>query len=163
MPPRLSRKPEGTDGQVQSSFDLRFRIINKIGMIDTLSAGIATRLLETLDLPAALFGLLHHFAEHPDRAQTVSHLAKTMQVPQPGVTKRVQKLLGRGLLREAPSPTDARKKMLFITPEGQALHARAIRLLVPAAREIFAAWDEAELNQLIGQLDRIRASLDATS
>jgi DNA-binding MarR family transcriptional regulator len=143
--------------------DLRFRIINKIGMIDMLSAGIATRLLETLDLPAPLFGLLHHFAENPDTPRTVTLLAKTMQVPQPGVTKRVQKLLKRGFLREAPSPNDARKKLLFITPEGRAMHVRAIRLLVPAAVEIFADWDDGELMRLMAQLERVKTALDQRS
>lgn len=142
-----------------SGFDPRFAIINKIGLVDSLSAGVATRLLETLSLPAPLFGLLHFFAEQPDLPRTVTQLAKATNAPQPGVSKRVQKLVKRGLLREQPSDFDARQKLLFLTPEGRALHAQAIRLLVPAAAEVFAGWEEGEVRQLSAALDRIRATL----
>ncbi len=141
--------------------DLRFRILNRIGMIDMLSAAMATRLLKPVDLPASLFGLLHHFAEAPQVPRSVMALSRAMQVPQPGVTKRVQKLLRRGLLHEAPSPYDARMKLLTITPEGLAIHARAVALLVPPAASVFDGWDEADLGQLMGALDRVKQRLDA--
>ncbi len=141
------------------AFDLRFVIINKIGLIDSLSAGVATRLLETLSLPAPLFGLLHLFAERPDLPRTVTQLAKATNAPQPGVSKRVQKLVQRGLLREQPSDFDARQKLLFLTPEGRAQHAQAINLLVPAAGEVFADWNEADIQRLGAALDRIQATL----
>jgi len=140
--------------------DPRFRIINRIGMIDMLSAAMATRLLDPLGLSASLFGLLNHFAEAPDQPRTVMALAREMQVPQPGVTKRVQKLLALELVREAPSPHDARKKLLTITPQGVATHRRALDLLVPTAVSVFDGWPEDEVSALLRALDRLKATLD---
>jgi len=140
--------------------DPRFRIINRIGMIDMLSAAMATRLLDPLGLSASLFGLLNHFAEAPDEPRTVMALAREMQVPQPGVTKRVQKLLAQELLREAPSPHDARKKLLTITPRGVAVHRRALELLVPTAISVFDGWPQDEVAALLRALDRLKGTLD---
>lgn len=152
--------PMATPPDKHAAPDARFRVLNRIGMIDMLSAAMATRLLKPVDLTASLFGLLNHFAERAGEPKSVTALARDLQVPQPGVTKRVQKLIARGLLQETPSPHDARKKFLTITPEGQAVHARAIGLLVPPAIAVFDGWSDAEVEGMLRLLERLKATLD---
>ena len=83
-----------------------------------------------------------------------------MQQPQPGITKVIQKLVGRKLLKADPAPDDKRSKLLMITPKGLELHARAVTLFVPRFAEALEDWNEAELEQLFARLDKLKAWLD---
>jgi len=140
--------------------DLRFRILNWIGIIDQLATARANKDLRALKLPLAHFILLNHFSHRPAEAKTVTGIARAMQQPQPGVTKNLQKLVARGYLAEKPSPRDGRSKLLYLTPAGRAAHGKAIALLLPALSPAFAEWSEADLQRFWRQLDRLKVYLD---
>lgn len=141
--------------------DLRFRILNWIGIIDQLATTRANRQLQHLDLPFPQFVLLNHFSHRPQEAKTVTAIARAMQQPQPGITKTVQKLVAKGYLAETPSADDARSKLLRLTAKGQAAHRQAIACLIPALTPAFADWKEADLKLLFRLLDRLKIYLDA--
>jgi DNA-binding MarR family transcriptional regulator len=145
-----------TEAQAQ----LGWRIFNWIGIIDQLATARATRTFTELKLPFPQFVMLNHFSHRPQEAKTVTNVAAALQQPQPGVTKTVQKLVARKLLRADPAPGDGRSKLLTITAKGLDLHTRAISALVPQFAEVYAGWDEKEMAELFAKLDRLKVWLD---
>ncbi|MGO1118967.1 MarR family winged helix-turn-helix transcriptional regulator [Rhodovibrionaceae bacterium A322] len=140
--------------------DPRYRIITWVGIINQLATHKAGSLLSPQDLPLPQFQLLNHFSHRPDEGKTVTRVARAMQQPQPGITKTLQKLVARGYLSWRPNPEDGRSKLLFMTPEGQAVHQQAVSTLLPALAEVFQDWDDREISDLFAQLDRIKIYLD---
>lgn len=141
--------------------DLRHKILTWIGIIDQLTTDRVGRALAPLDLPLPQFVLLNHFSHRPDEAKTVTGVARAMQQPQPGITKTLQKMLARKLLRAEPDPADARSKLLRLTPKGAALHAKALATLAPHFAGAFQGWSAAELASFFGQLDRLKQWMDS--
>jgi DNA-binding MarR family transcriptional regulator len=139
---------------------LGWRIFNWIGIIDQLATTRAKRSLDELKLPFPQFVMLNHFSHRPNEAKTVTGVASALQQPQPGVTKTVQKLVARKFLKADPAPGDGRSKLLTITPKGLEMHARAIAAFVPRFAEVYSGWDDAEMENLARQLDRLKAWLD---
>lgn len=137
---------------------LQWELLTSIGICSQLSAERARQVLGE-GLPLTLFGILNHFSRLGDD-RTVTDLARAFQVPQPGMTKSVQKLLARGYLRAEPDPADARRKRLFLTDEGRAAHDAALRRMGPDAAHIFADWSTEELAALQKPLFRLRRWLD---
>jgi DNA-binding MarR family transcriptional regulator len=139
---------------------LGWRIFNWIGIIDQLATARATRSLNELKLPFPQFVMLNHFSHRPQEAKTVTSVAAALQQPQPGITKTVQKLVARKLLRADPAPGDGRSKLLTITAKGLDLHARAISTFVPQFAEVYWGWEEKEMAELFAKLDRLKVWLD---
>jgi DNA-binding MarR family transcriptional regulator len=139
---------------------LGWRIFNWIGIIDQLATTRATRTLGELKLPFPQFVMLNHFSHRPQEGKTVTSVAAALQQPQPGVTKTIQKMVARKLLKADPAPDDARSKLLTITPKGLDLHARAVSAFVPQFAEVYSGWDEAEMADLFAKLDRLKVWLD---
>jgi len=139
---------------------LGWRIFNWIGIIDQLATTRATRTLNELKLPFPQFVMLNHFSHRPQEAKTVTSIASALQQPQPGVTKTVQKMLARKLLRADPAPDDARSKLITVTPKGLELHARAVAAFAPRFAEVYSGWDDAEMAELFAKLDRLKVWLD---
>jgi DNA-binding MarR family transcriptional regulator len=144
----------------ETQAQLGWRIFNWIGIIDQLSTARASRTLAELKLPFPQFIILNHFSHRPQEAKTVTGVASAMQQPQPGVTKTIQKMVARKFLRSDPAPGDGRSKLLTITPKGLEIQARAIAAFVPRFSEAFAGWDDAEMEQLAKQLDRLKVWMD---
>ena len=139
---------------------LGWRIFNWIGIIDQLAQTRAGRALDELKLPFPQFIMLNHFSHRPNEPKTVTGVASAMQQPQPGVTKTIQKMVARKLLKADPAPGDGRSKLLTITPKGLEIPARAIAAFVPQFAEVFSGWDDAEMEVLAKQLDRLKIWMD---
>ena len=139
---------------------LGWRIFNWIGIINQLSTARASRTLAELKLPFPQFIILNHFSHQPQDSKTVSSVASAMQQPQPGVTKTIQKMIARKLLRADPAPGDGRSKLLTITPKGLEIQARAIAAFVPRFAEVFSGWEDSEMENLASQLDRLKVWMD---
>ena len=140
---------------------LGWRIFNWIGIIDQLAQSRATRALAELKLPMPQFIMLNHFSHRPGEAKTVTSVASALQQPQPGVTKTIQKMVARKLLKADPAPGDGRSKLITITPRGIEMHARAIAAFVPQFADVFSGWDDAEMETLARQLDRLKVWMDS--
>jgi DNA-binding MarR family transcriptional regulator len=139
---------------------LGWRIFNWIGIIDQLATTRAARALAELKLPMPQFIMLNHFSHRPNEAKTVTSVSAALQQPQPGVTKTIQKLIGRKFLKADPAPGDARSKLLTITPKGLETHARAVAAFVPRFAEVYGGWEDAEMADLFAKLDRLKVWLD---
>jgi len=144
----------------ESDIRLGAKILTWIGIINQLSATRITQALKPLRLPYPQFVLLIHFSHRPSEPQTVTGVASAMQQPQPGITKTIQKMIVKKLLRTSPAIGDGRSKLLYLTPKGIETHGRAIAALVPMFRDMFEPWNETEMNDLIANLDRLKVWLD---
>lgn len=139
---------------------LGWRIFNWIGIIDQLATTRAAKALDELKLPFPQFVMLNHFSHRPNEAKTVTGVASALQQPQPGVTKTIQKMVARKLLKADPAPGDGRSKLITITPKGLETHARAVAAFVPQFAEVFSGWDDAEMETLMRLLDRLKVWMD---
>jgi DNA-binding MarR family transcriptional regulator len=139
---------------------LGWRIFNWIGIIDQLAQTRATKALAELKLPMPQFIMLNHFSHRPNEAKTVTAVASALQQPQPGISKTIQKMIARKLLKADPAPGDARSKLITITPKGIETHQRAIAAFLPRFAEVFSGWDDTEMETLARQLDRLKVWMD---
>ena len=144
----------------ESQAVLGWRIFNWIGIINQLASNRAERSLAELKLPMTQFIILNHFSHRPHETKTVSGVAAALQQPQPGITKTIQKLVARKLLKADPDPSDRRSKLLAITPKGLELQAKAMALFVPRFAEALDGWEDADLEALFQRLDRLKVWLD---
>ena len=140
---------------------LSFRIVNWIGIINQLAAADATRTLKPLGLSFSHFILLNHFSHRPDEPRTITGVARALQLPQPGVTKNIQKLVAKRWLRERSNSEDGRSRLIALTPAGQAKHRAAIAALMPGLARTFADWPEHDLHAMFVMLDRLKIRLDS--
>ena len=137
-----------------------FRVLTWIGIIEQLTRNAADRRLKGLDLTYPEFSLLVHFSHGHPPEKTVMGIAADMQMLQPAVTKTVQKLVGKGLLKASASATDGRSKVLTLTAKGGQALQRALGAIAPALGPAFEGWSDADFAGLFGYLDRLKVPLD---
>jgi DNA-binding MarR family transcriptional regulator len=146
------------DDRLTRRQQLQWELLTSLGICTQLSGERARQALGP-DLPLPLFTILNHF-KRLGGGKTVTDLAGAFQLPQPGVTKSVQKLIAAGHLRFERDPDDARRKLLHLTPAGARAHDRALARLAPDADFIFADWTTEEMEALQRPLFRLRRHLD---
>ena len=139
-----------------------FRILTWIGIIEQLTRSAADRNLKAVDLSYPEFTLLTHFSHGHPPEKTVTGIAAAMQQLQPAVTKTVQKLLAKGLLKASPSALDGRSKVLTMTAKGTQALGRALMQLAPALCGVLDGWSDAELREFFRLLDRLKTHMDAS-
>jgi len=117
--------------------------------------------LRPLELNLTQMSLLNHFSWQPDRAQTITELAKVMGINQPGITKAVGTLVDKGCLVKEDSAEDARVKLVKITGAGLGLLNQARAACYPSIEQTFGALDDAELQAFTGSLNKLKTYLDS--
>lgn len=137
---------------------LQWELLTSLGIISQLMEERSRQALPD-DLPRPLFSILSHMYRLGGD-KTVTDLARAFQVPQPGMTKSVQKLLDRGLLRAETDAGDGRRKRLFLTDAGEQAHFNALKGLGPDADLVFSDWSNDDMESLRLLLFRLRRWLD---
>ncbi|MBQ2260553.1 MAG: MarR family transcriptional regulator [Loktanella sp.] len=136
-----------------------FRFFNEIGIINQLAGAIfASRLPDGLHV--SHFALLNHLVRLGD-AKTPLALASAFQVPKTTMTHTLAVLEKRSAIRLAPNPGDGRSKIVFLTEAGRDLHALSIASMADPIRQITEDLGDGTISDLIPQLEKIRAYLDA--
>lgn len=130
------------------------------GVVTQLQRTRANRILGDSELAYPLFVLLRHFCHDPDREWTVSQLTAAFETGQPGMTKKVQKLLDRELLAGRTDDEDGRRRWLRVTRSGIRLRDKLTNHLGPDQKRLFSDWKRADVDALHGLLDRLRSQLD---
>ena len=130
------------------------------GVIAQLVRTRANRILQTDEIPYPLFTLLRHFCHDPDREWTVSSLATAFETPQPGMTKKVQRLVDLGLLKTRVDAADARVRWLRVSRRGILLRDKMVGQITPDQRQFFEGWKKNEVRELHRLLKRLKTSLD---
>ncbi|MCZ6917387.1 MAG: MarR family transcriptional regulator [Gemmatimonadetes bacterium] len=88
-------------------------------------------------------------------------IANRMIEKRPGITRMIDRLETKGLVRRVRGSDDRRCVYCFITPDGARLIARLDEPLRRAQHEVLAMVSEKQQRKLIELLDSIRAGHDA--
>ncbi|QDC08231.1 winged helix-turn-helix transcriptional regulator [Oceanicola sp. D3] len=110
-------------------------------------------------MPAASLPLLA-FLDGPE-PRPIGDIAAALGTAQPGVTRAVTRLSTLGLTATAPSPQDARLRLVSLTPAGRTLLAEARAKAWPRTRAAVTDLCAPFGPELLNMLDTIEARLDA--
>lgn len=105
-----------------------------------------------LDRPALSVMLTLHTADRPLR---IGEIAERMQVVGPHVTRQVQELERRDLVRRIADPLDRRASLIEPTEQGAAAMNRYTASIIGWFTDAIAEWsdqDRADLGRLLGRL-----------
>jgi DNA-binding MarR family transcriptional regulator len=121
-----------------------------------LAAGLAERDLQPgwFDVLAALRRAGHPYELSP------TELAASMMLTSGGITKRVDRLAGAGLVERRPDPDDRRGSLVRLTRRGKTLIDRAIATHVANEDSLLTSLTHAERRRLDELLRKLLAGLD---
>lgn len=136
------------------------QILTWIGVSQQLLVTRINRLLKGTGLPFAQFVMLNHFGAFEGERWTATRLAEAFETGQPGVSKTLHRLVGKGYLRIEPDPVDGRVKFHLLTVKGKVMYEEALRRLSPDVGLIFAEWNAEDLDALHARLFQLKTWLD---
>jgi DNA-binding MarR family transcriptional regulator len=93
---------------------------------------------------------------------TPGELSNSTMVTSGGMTKLLDRLERRRLIRRAPDPRDRRGKLIVLTAEGRALVDEAVAAHVANEERLLAVLPPRDRDRLVGLLRRLLLSLDAS-
>ncbi len=91
---------------------------------------------------------------------TPTELSATMMVTSGAVTKRIDRLEERGLVRRAVSPQDGRGRLIALTPAGRRLVDRLVERHLANEDRLLTPLDKGERDQLGALLRKLLLSLE---
>ena len=136
------------------------RMMVLLGIVRQLMATREAKLFAGMSLSPSQFGVLNHFTHNPTRSWTVTELAQVMEMNQPGITKIVNTLLDRRLLKSRSDTEDKRRRHLQTTNQGLKLCEEVIAALLPDISHTFGSWEDTELSQMHQHLEKLMHWLD---
>lgn len=122
----------------------------------------ATRLNEaigSLGLTGRHFGVL--LLLDRDGVSTQRDLIRQTGSDKAGMTRTVEDLESLGIVRRSPSPSDRRIALIEMTAKGRVTFDTARRAAAAAAEDLFAGFEDAELEHLAALLSRIGRNDDS--
>ncbi|HEY3261883.1 MAG TPA: MarR family winged helix-turn-helix transcriptional regulator [Pseudonocardiaceae bacterium] len=132
-------------------------LIHQVGR--ELSTALERRLVAFDVTPQQAAVLLH--ASRGDRSP--SQLMTLLGTDTAGMTKLLDRLEGKGLLRRRRHPLDRRAIVLELTEQGRALLPRLPPIFGRITAQVFAGFTNHEIKQLTAMLQRILDNLRAES
>ncbi|MFD7020393.1 MarR family winged helix-turn-helix transcriptional regulator [Streptomyces sp. NPDC059161] len=110
----------------------------------------------TLDRPAMTILVILDAAEHPLR---VGEIATRMQVVGPHVTRHLNSLEKRALIKRVPDPEDQRARLIALTPPGQRIVDRYTTVVNGWFTAALAQWPHQDRTELLRLLTRLTRDL----
>lgn len=113
--------------------------------------------LKKYGITASLVDTIFLFEENG--GLTISDLKDELQVSHQAAQKNVEKLKEKGYVYTAPSPTDARANVVFLTEEG---HAKCLELKQggsAGSSDLFSTFTEQEKEQLIELIEKLSRNI----
>jgi len=150
------------DVAMKSHNELLGSTIHRLAICYQQLSGRFNRVLEPLGLNMTQMSLLTHFSWQPETAETISHLAESMKMNQPAVTKAVKAMVMAALLRREKDESDARVTHLYITEQGLARLMEARVRCLPILHQAFKGLEPEELALLNTLLEVPVAALVAS-
>jgi DNA-binding MarR family transcriptional regulator len=122
----------------------------------TLAAGLGAHELQTgwFDLLAALRRAGEPYELNP------TELMRTTMLSSGGVTKRLDRLVGAGLVERRPDPADRRGTLIRLTRQGRAAIDRAIETHVANEEQLLEPLNASERRSLDALLRKLLAGLE---
>ncbi len=128
------------------------KVCNQIG-VAVLDRAFAAEGLNSSQW-SALMQIRHHIEP------TCAVLPRDMAHDKGAMTRMMDTLEARGLVARTRSPDDRRVVHLSLTPEGEAVTTRCLALVIDCWNRCLSDWPEAEVEQFLAQLQRLRRSLE---
>jgi DNA-binding MarR family transcriptional regulator len=126
----------------------------RVEMLAALDEELAAdRRLASLDLSAAQFSVIASLAG--EERKSASDLCKGISYDAGAMTRMLDRLEGKGLIRRNRSHDDRRLVHLELTDEGRALYPRMRELSLGVANRFLHGFTKAEAKQLEGLLTRM--------
>jgi len=126
----------------------------RVEMLAALDEELAAdRRLAPLELSAAQFIVIASLAG--DERKSASDLCKGISYDAGAMTRMLDRLEGKGLIRRNRSPEDRRLVHLELTDEGRAAYPRMRELSLGVANRFLRGFTKAEARQLEGLLGRM--------
>lgn len=111
----------------------------------------------TAELSFNEYDVLFNLARQDDRQLRIRDLNRHLLLTQPSVSRLVDRLVGRGLVRKEPDPGDGRGTIVCLTDEGFDLFRRVAVIHAESIhRRVGGALTTDELHELARLSDKLR-------
>ncbi len=97
----------------------------------------------------------------PSNQLSPTQLFKGLMLSSAGITSRLDRLEGRGLVRRGRDPNDRRGVLVELTDEGRRVLDEAVKVNTQAERSLVRGLNDAEAVALAGLLKKMLAALEA--
>jgi DNA-binding MarR family transcriptional regulator len=127
-----------------------------------LTRQLGAELEAAVGLPLTWFIVLVHIARSADGRLTMSQLGSEISLTSGGMTRLIDRMTDGGLVERQSCPSDRRRLHVTLTPDGEAMLARAMsQHLEGLDRHLLAPLDEADRAALVVALAKLRAAAPA--
>jgi DNA-binding MarR family transcriptional regulator len=89
---------------------------------------------------------------------TANAICNAIDLDKAAASRSIQVLEKLGYVATATDPGDGRKRTVALTPAGQALHDRAIKVALQREQQLLSGFSEAERDQFLSLLRRMHAN-----
>jgi DNA-binding MarR family transcriptional regulator len=129
---------------------------------------VAQDVKTVVDRELAIFGLTTQQAQvlgwlYGHGAEAPTRLAPAIGTDPPGMTRLIDRLESKGLVRRTVSPSDGRARRIELTARGRGLAPRIVQTAESLQREIFGVLSATEAETLKVALLQIREAAKATA
>jgi DNA-binding MarR family transcriptional regulator len=144
-----------------ATYDIRTAVGPMIGRLRGAYLAELDERLAEFDLKAADYLVLVTLAN--DAADTASAVCSLLAHDPGAMTRKIDGLEKRGLVRRARSHEDRRAIKLELTPEGKKLFPKALATAVGVANDFLRGFTKAEVKQLEVMLQKMYANASSLS
>jgi DNA-binding MarR family transcriptional regulator len=141
------------------SFDFRHAPGHLIRRAHQVAVAMFMEETSKFEVTPVQFAILNALIDEPGEDQVT--LARQVAFDAATFGSVTGRLEARGWVRREADPHDRRRKLLWVTPEGEHAALRMKTAVRKAQQRILAPLSEDERQQLIGLLDRLVAGHDA--
>ncbi len=141
------------------SFDFQHAPGHLIRRAHQVAVAIFMEETAAFDVTPVQFAILNALIDEPGEDQVT--LASRVAFDAATFGSVIGRLEAKGWVRREPDAQDKRRKLLWITPEGQEAALRMKRAVARAQARIVAPLDEAERAQVVALLDKLVAGHSA--
>jgi DNA-binding MarR family transcriptional regulator len=120
-----------------------------------------TREFPAGDISFNEYDVLFNLSRQEGRRLRIRDLSKHLLLTQPSVSRMVDRLVTKGLVRKESDPGDGRGTFVYLTDDGFSLYRRvAVVHAASISRYMNAALSDAELDALRALTDRVKRGVD---
>jgi DNA-binding MarR family transcriptional regulator len=131
----------------------------KVEMLSALDRELAQdKRLAPLEMSAAQWIIIANLATGPGEPKSAADLCKVISYDAGAMTRMLDRLEAKGLIRRTRSAQDRRLMKLELTEEGRAAYPRMREISMNIANRFLRGFTRAEARQLEGFLNRMLAN-----
>ena len=137
---------------------LAIALFSEIAMADQLARARLNKVLPS-GMEVSHFSVLNHLA-HDGAEKTPAQLARLFHVTKGAMTNTLSKLEIAGYIHVRPDWDDARRKLVGISPAGQAARDEGVRAIAPMFGDVVATLGADRIRATLPILRELRSRLE---